>query len=119
MPIYSKQSPVTPVSKPVPVADVGGRVPRKAVNGRRQAAQTIECISEDGWNKRFEKRLVAIQIVKAMPEYQCVRACSDGQPRSSSRPRTPNPYDVTISKRRWEAEVAMWRSATREQYMLS
>jgi hypothetical protein len=93
-----------------------GRVPKSSPNACVQQPISIGCCSEDGWEKRFGKRCAAIQIVKAMPEYRGRNARGHGQGRSGSTPRTPDPFDQTISKRRWEAEVAMWRSATRQRF---
>ncbi len=64
-------------------------------------------INEDEtiWRRRLAKRLSGVRFVKATPEYA---ACC-------SRPPTPDPYDRTVSKRRWERSLKDFRRAIRDQ----
>merc|ERR1719502_704199 len=65
--------------------------------------------SEEDWERRREMRAKAISIVKSTAEYQWYESrASRGE-----RPRTPDPADRTVSKRRWKYDVEMWRTELR------
>lgn len=113
MPIFTKQPPAAPVAR-IQHATVAAGLVRKNSAGRRVQGQPIPSASEEEWMRRLEKRRAAIELVKAMPEYQALRS-SYHRASSGSVPRTPDPADRNISKRRWEAEVAIWRTATRRR----
>lgn len=71
------------------------------------------------WQRRSEKRRAAIAIVKGSMEYKALAERGKLQrirSKRSSRLRhahTPDPADRSISKRRWEEEVRLWRVALR------
>ena len=55
--------------------------------------------------RRLRKRAAAVAAVKRLtPSYTFKRA---------GRPSTPDPSDLSISKRRWEASVQKWRRELR------
>ena len=55
--------------------------------------------------RRLRKRAAAVAAVKRLtPSYTFKRA---------GRPSTPDPSDLSISKRRWEASVEKWRRELR------
>eukprot|EP00927_Polykrikos_kofoidii_P042530 TRINITY_DN3653_c0_g2_i1.p1 TRINITY_DN3653_c0_g2~~TRINITY_DN3653_c0_g2_i1.p1 ORF type:complete len:344 (+),score=40.03 TRINITY_DN3653_c0_g2_i1:80-1033(+) len=65
--------------------------------------------------RRVEKRLAALELVKATPEYKEMVAGRQTNKRcKSTDPRTPDPEDSTVSKRKWEADVALWRHGVRK-----
>jgi len=70
---------------------------------------------EEGRRRRVAKRTTAVQLVKAMPEYAAVKQNCCGRPCCGCTPETPDPADHTMSKRHWEARVAIWRSAVRQR----
>eukprot|EP00927_Polykrikos_kofoidii_P070744 TRINITY_DN67138_c0_g1_i1.p1 TRINITY_DN67138_c0_g1~~TRINITY_DN67138_c0_g1_i1.p1 ORF type:complete len:181 (-),score=22.71 TRINITY_DN67138_c0_g1_i1:221-763(-) len=119
MPMFTKQVPSMTPTKPAVTVVVPARATKFSGTASKKQGTQFGCDSEEGWERRFQKRVAAIQIVKAMPEYQSMKQNRLRRPPSCSTPRTPDPADQAISKRRWEAEVAMWRTATREQYMKS
>lgn len=71
--------------------------------------------SEETWEKRIEKRRMAVAAVKASPEYQAGRGHAPQQGAvGTGAPGTPEPTDRTVSKRKWEEEVRLWRVALRQ-----
>ena len=60
---------------------------------------------DEVWRRRICKRSATVRAVKSSPQYA---ACLTRTP-------TPDPCDRSVSKRRWEAGVASWRRALREQ----
>merc|ERR1712232_1091159 len=90
------------------------------------AAATAEAplpeASEEDWERRLAKRRNAVASTKATPEYaefasMRVRgerpAPEDDDASAPPSPRTPEPEDRTVSKRRWEELVRTWRSGLR------
>merc|ERR1719210_2251032 len=68
--------------------------------------------SEEDWLRRIEKRKAAVMVVKASQEYKVHReSASQKELLGLPVPRTPDPTDRTVSKRRWEEEVRLWRVA--------
>ena len=57
------------------------------------------------WRRRLAKRLTGVRAAKASPHYATCWA----------RPVTPDPYDRTVSKRRWEWSMQVFRRALRDQ----
>ena len=55
--------------------------------------------------RRLRKRLNAIEAVKRTPEYKDAYVYDGG-----SLPTTPDPTDLTITKRGWESSVIKWRA---------
>eukprot|EP00927_Polykrikos_kofoidii_P055914 TRINITY_DN500_c0_g1_i2.p1 TRINITY_DN500_c0_g1~~TRINITY_DN500_c0_g1_i2.p1 ORF type:complete len:179 (-),score=26.45 TRINITY_DN500_c0_g1_i2:641-1177(-) len=82
--------------------------------GRLQEDNRLAFGGDEGLQRRFLKRTAAIQLVKrSMLEHGTGEEC--GQLRCACAPRTPDPADPTISKRQWESQVALWRSALRQK----
>ena len=54
---------------------------------------------QDEWARRFRKRAAAVAHVHKSEDYQ----------RAICRPPSPDPTDVSISKRNWESQVMEWR----------
>lgn len=65
--------------------------------------------SEEEWQHRIKKRHLAVSLVRASPEYQAAKAANALE----EAPRTPDPQDRTVSKRRWEEEVRTWKVCLR------
>ena len=65
------------------------------------------CTSDDEliWRRRLGKRQAGVRFVKASPDYA---ACC-------LRPPTPDPFDRTVTKRRWERSMQDFRRAIRDQ----
>merc|ERR1712218_33295 len=61
--------------------------------------------SEEVWQRRERKRQDAVAMVKALDAYRRLESCR--------RPRSPDPFDRSISKRKWETTVAAWKSELR------
>ena len=59
-------------------------------------------------SRRLRKRKAAVDAIKPRPEYT---TCDP-----IARPRTPDPTDLTISKREWEKQVMVWRQELRIMY---
>lgn len=119
MPMFTKQPPMTPTEKPqISTASSRRRESRHSSAGSQQWSGPIAS-PDYGSDRRFEKRKAAIKIVKSMPEYHALRENRQREASLGVLPATPDPTDQTISKRRWEAEVAIWRNATRERFQTS
>ena len=58
--------------------------------------------------RRLRKRLNAIEAIKRTPEYKDAYVYDGG-----SLPTTPDPTDLTITKRGWESSVIKWRAMLR------
>ena len=61
------------------------------------------------WQRRLQHRMNGVSAVKATELYAGSR----------SRPRTPDPFDRSVSKRRWEASMQAFRLALREAERLT
>ena len=57
--------------------------------------------------RRSKKRQAAVEYVKSTAEYHAYLAGV------SYRIDEPDPFDATISKRRWERQVQVWRARLR------
>eukprot|EP00929_Paragymnodinium_shiwhaense_P016110 TRINITY_DN12429_c0_g1_i1.p1 TRINITY_DN12429_c0_g1~~TRINITY_DN12429_c0_g1_i1.p1 ORF type:complete len:364 (+),score=68.91 TRINITY_DN12429_c0_g1_i1:71-1162(+) len=81
-----------------------------------EASAPLPPATEEEWERRIAKRQRAVKATKDTLEY-----ASWGQGRVSGDippvviPRTPNFEDRTISKRKWEDEVRLWRAALRDR----
>ena len=59
--------------------------------------------------RRLRKRITGFTAILRTPEYHAVYSLwTHGQ--INIMPWTPNPYDLTVSKRDWEASVQAWRN---------
>ena len=62
--------------------------------------------------RRIRKRINGFLAVRGSPEYSnAMRLWSLGH--IHQMPDEPNPVDLTVSKRAWEASVQQWRRALR------
>lgn len=70
---------------------------------------------EESLQHRLEKRQMLIEVVKQSPEYRAFAECRArlGAELAGPVPKTPDGTDRTMSKRRWEDEVRLWRLALR------
>ena len=70
------------------------------------AARALASNSADEavWQRRLAHRIAAVNHVKGSAKYAASR----------SRPRTPNPYDRSLSKRQWEKSMQAFHRALRE-----
>ena len=70
--------------------------------------------------RRLSKRQAAVQAIKRSPEYARLQelrmvGASEGNADEDLRPHgTPDPTDLTVSKRKWEAQVQHWRRKLKE-----
>lgn len=76
--------------------------------------------TEEDWRHREEQRAQAILRGKESSEYLRLRQLiAKDEEAGAGAPTTPNPYDRTISKRRWKESINQWRyqvlKYTREQ----
>ena len=69
---------------------------------RRRVADNRDEVT---WQRRQAKRRMSIEIVKASPAYQGLKAPAEG----------PDPEDRTIGKRQWERLVTVWKEKIRSQ----
>jgi len=70
--------------------------------------------TEEDWQRRTDKRSLAVATIKASPEYQLYVSNRDHETISVPAPVTPDPDDRSVSKRSWEAGVMRWRSTLRQ-----
>ena len=64
-------------------------------------------MSSDVVERRIRKREAGVAFIRRSPEYVLATV------RDLPRPKTPDPTDMTLSKRAWERSVQLWRSALR------
>ena len=64
-------------------------------------------MSTDVVERRIRKRESGVACVRRSPAYVLATV------RNLPRPRTPDPTDMTLSKRAWEKSVQLWRCALR------
>ena len=62
---------------------------------------------ENDWQRRLSHRLAGVRSVKTSSDYA---ACC-------ARPPTPDPYDRTVTKRRWERSIQEFRQALRGEVL--
>ena len=62
--------------------------------------------------RRIAKRVTGYRAILRTPEYYAAY-CLWHQGRIASMPPEPDPYDMSISKRTWEASVQHWRNELR------
>lgn len=70
--------------------------------------------SEESWRRRAEKRQLSVIACKATPEYTAYSAAVPRSERRGAEPQTPDPLNRAISKRQWDEQVRLWRSALRK-----
>ena len=64
---------------------------------------------------KHDKRREIIQNIKGKPIYtEYIAILARGEALTCEVPLTPDPEDATISKRKWESLVSMWRDALRQ-----
>eukprot|EP00927_Polykrikos_kofoidii_P034215 TRINITY_DN2904_c0_g1_i1.p1 TRINITY_DN2904_c0_g1~~TRINITY_DN2904_c0_g1_i1.p1 ORF type:complete len:179 (-),score=13.05 TRINITY_DN2904_c0_g1_i1:680-1216(-) len=113
---FTERPPATPTAKPSRNAYGALENMRKPFAVRRgRQDELLAPRFEEGRGRRIAKRTTAIQLVKSMPEYMEVKRNCCGRPCCGCTPETPDPADYTMSKRHWEARVAIWRSAVRQR----
>ena len=61
--------------------------------------------------RRLRKRAEAVRAIKRSPEYTLAKEASRARGDSPPCPRTPDPTDLSRSKRQWEASMMRWRRA--------
>ena len=66
----------------------------------------------------MQHRRNSVAAIKATPEYKIkelvVAIGPDELPDVQLPPQTPDPTDLSISKRKWEASIQRWRSDLRD-----
>lgn len=86
------------------------QVGRTNVMSGTSPAITMRIVMIEDWGRiihRENKRLTHVQFIKSTDEY--LQWCG-----VSKRPLSPDPWDRSISKRRWEKLVATWRAELRK-----
>lgn len=86
----------------------------------------VEVIAETGdaegdWERRTKKRAICVERIKAQTElnYSAVlesrrrHRVASLPPTTEPSPRTPDPMDRSISKRRWEDAIVAWKDSLR------
>ena len=68
----------------------------------RRRARADPAVSEEDRTRRLRKRRAAVDAIKSKPEYTEIE--------TEARPLTPDPEDLTLSKRDWETAVQVWRN---------
>lgn len=71
--------------------------------------------SEETWQQREANRKRSISIYKDSPEYQRYAKEEPLETRGEAAPRTPDPADRSVSKRRWKASVHEWREQVKRR----
>ena len=71
-----------------------------------------QVVHENDEARRLRKRRAAVEAVKNSPEYAFCSALDLSMVGAGSP--EPNPEDLTISKRSWEAAVMAWRNGLRD-----
>ena len=72
--------------------------------------------SAGDWMRRERHRLAGVFAVKSAPDnrYQLLDSIvAGGFFDARDKPSTPDPHDVTISKRAWEEQLGEWRQKLR------
>lgn len=93
---------------------------RTRASHQQELRQANVNTSQDEWERRVEKRLSAVAMIKNSSEYQKMleRHCSAERSGTASTlmnlPKTPDPTDRTISKRTWETQLQLWRAAIKQ-----
>ena len=67
--------------------------------------------AEEQWQRQLAKRKAIVFEIKGTPKYLHSTHCN-----SAARPRTPEPWDRTVSKRQWETMVMNWRTTLNALY---
>ena len=67
--------------------------------------------TEEQWQRKLAKRKGAVFEIKRTPKYLHSTHCN-----SAARPRTPEPWNRSVSKRQWETSVRNWRTALNAFY---
>ena len=76
--------------------------------------------SDDEWERRVERRLSAVAMIKNSSEYKKMinhrRSAEHSGTAStlSDLPEMPEVNDRTISKRAWEVKLMLWRAAIKQ-----
>ena len=71
-------------------------------------AIVLEDMDRTTWLRREAKRRIGVRAVKASLDYQLC----------DTRPQTPDAFDNTLSKRRWEKYMQEWRYTLRTTRIL-
>lgn len=69
--------------------------------------------SEEDLDRRREHRYNGVEAVKRSPEYQAMKKIQANDV-SVVAPQTPDPNDLSVSKRSWEKEMMEWRTGLRQ-----
>ena len=59
----------------------------------------------------------AVQLDRSV--FRCHERCVEGRIHHSARPRTPDPYDRSFSKRRWENLLFAYKKVSQQLYYMS
>jgi len=88
--------------------------PPRSPNGK--VGEGLPEASEEVWQHREDKRRKIVEMVKASDAYQLLeshRRKPGGRAAGASAPRSPDPSDRSISKRKWETSIAAWKAELR------
>lgn len=87
--------------------------PTRTTPSRQQVARSKLGVSEQDLERRREHRRNGVVAVKRSAGYQALKKIQ-AEDFSVAAPQTPDPDDLSISKRAWEKEVQDWRDALRK-----
>ena len=88
-----------------------GKVSMAAAVSQDAAASQDAAVRQD-LERRLRKRLEAVAAIKRTPEYNDAYVYGN-EGGDFPFPSTPDPTDLTISKRTWEKSVMQWRASLR------
>lgn len=95
---------------------------RRDLEGSETTSQ-VEEITEADWQQRGETRKKSVTIGKETAEYRWFEELRRRQEACSYAgfevPRTPDPMDSSIRKRRWKYDLHNWRSALKQLYLVT
>lgn len=106
-------NPAAPVFIPI----VGGLATLEAYQLKQERAMQLrQMVYEEEWNHRCAKRAQEIVNIKSLVGYKLYAAQFPREHRDDEEPRTPDPYDRTVSKRKWKWTLDQWRQHCRYVY---
>jgi hypothetical protein len=79
---------------------------------RYQSIASIE--DDDEWQRRFEKRKRIVDSIKTTREYGYMSDLRSRGELGSQAPSTPRAFDRSISKRKWEEGIKLWKDDLRQ-----
>lgn len=76
---------------------------------QQRPKRQIPNASDQEWEQRTGKREKEVQTIKSMQSYRLYVEVFPQDHREDDDPKTPDPFDRSISKRQWKWNVEKWR----------